>query len=445
MAPSRAGVYHERGRERPARGTRADRALGSARLPSGEATIREQLEALRIDRSTPTRGGAGRRIFWASIIVLALAAVVAGWLHYRSAEPVAVRTFTVREESAGTAGAATVLNASGYVTARRRATVSAKITGRLSEVTVEEGMPVAEGQVLARLDDSGFRAQFELAGARLAAARTAEQETRVWLDLARLTAERTERLAREGVSNEADRDAARAEVAALLAKLESQAELVRVAEGEVRVAQTELADTVVRAPFDGVVISKDAQPGEMVSPMSAGGGFTRTGICTIVDMDSLEIEVDVNESYISRVRPGQRVEAVLDAYSDWTIPGRVITTVPAADRVRATVLVRIGFDQLDPRILPDMGVKVAFHEEAPGSDDGRAGVPRLLVPSAAVVEQDGQAVVYVVKQSRLERRAVRTGARRGSDVVVEAGLSGGEVIVVDADGALTDGARVRVP
>ena len=185
---------------------------------------------------------------------------------------------------------------------------------------------------------------------------------------------------------------------------------MQVSETLVDQRKTDLADMVVRAPFDGVAISKDAQPGEMISPVSAGGGFTRTGICTIVDMTSLEIEVDVNETYINRVHPAQRVEAVLDAYPDWRIPAHVITTIPSADRQKATVKVRIGFDQLDPRILPDMGVKVSFLNERPART-ARRREPRMLVPKAAVRTVDGQTVVFVMRDDRVERRAVSVGTR----------------------------------
>jgi HlyD family secretion protein len=217
-----------------------------------------------------------------------------------------------------------------------------------------------------------------------------------------------------------------------------------------------LNDMVVRAPFSGVAISKDAQPGEMISPVSAGGGFTRTGICTIVDMSSLEIEVDVNESYINRVRAGQKVEAVLDAYPDWTIPSHVITTIPSADRQKATVKVRIGFDppvragssragsQLDPRILPDMGVKVSFLRDEPAAGQPRTAVARAIVPKSAVRSIDGRAVVFVVAGDRVERRAVSVGEENGDRVEVLSGVSAGERVVVDGPQNLKDGDKVKV-
>jgi len=200
---------------------------------------------------------------------------------------------------------------------------------------------------------------------------------------------------------------------------------------------------VIRAPFSGIAISKDAEEGEMISPISAGGGFTRTGICTLVDMESLEIEVDVNESYINRVQDGQRVVANLDAYPDWDIPGTVITTIPAADRQRATVLVRIAFDELDPRLLPDMGVKVAFLEERPPTAAEVTG-PRLLIPANALRTENGQDIVFIVRGDLAERRAVRTGSAVGAQVEVVAGLTAGERVVVDGPDELLDGDRVVV-
>jgi len=351
-----------------------------------------------------------------------------------------VRTVTARER-AEEAGGATVLNASGYVTARRRATVASKITGRLVEVHVEEGLPVSRGQVLARLDDSQDRAALALAESRLEAARRAIAETRAQIALARTTLERTRRLVEGGVTNREQLDQDETDLATLEARLAVEEQGVVVADRELSLQRAQLDDTVVRAPFDGIVVSKDAQPGEMVSPNSAGGGFTRTGICTIVDMSSLEIEVDVNEAYISRVRPGQRVEAVLDAYPDWRIPAHVITTIPTADRQKATVLVRIGFEALDPRLLPDMGVKVALREEAEAGAKPRAAV---VVPSAAVHRDGSRDVVWVVHGERVERRAVSIGRVAEAEATIVSGLSGGEQVVLDGPENLKEGARVSV-
>jgi RND family efflux transporter MFP subunit len=347
-------------------------------------------------------------------------------------------------EAAGSAagGNPTLLNASGYVTARRRATVSSKVTGKVVEVHVEEGMAVKQGQVLARLDDATPRRYLELAEAELGVARRNADESEVRLKQAQITLGRTRSLVKDGIVGQADLDRDEAEVNAIKARLDLYREQVVVAEHQVAVRRNDLDDTVIRAPFSGVAISKDAQPGEMVSPISAGGGFTRTGISTIVDMASLEIEVDVNESYINRVTPGQAVEATIDAYPDWKIPAHVITMVPTADRQKATVLVRIGFEKLDPRMLPDMGVKVAFLGAAQPAT-ARA-TPRLTIPKTAIRNDQGQDFVFVVVGDHVERRAIRQSPSQGDTASVVAGLVAGDRVVVEAPPDLADGRKVEV-
>jgi RND family efflux transporter MFP subunit len=321
--------------------------------------------------------------------------------------------------------------------------VSSKVTGKIVELNVEEGMAVREGQVLARLDDATPRALLGLAQAQLEAARRAIPESEVRLAEARLTLERREKLRADGLVTEADIDEARAQVNALAARIAAAREQVTVAERQVAFQQTELDNMIIRAPFSGVAISKDAQPGEMVSPVSAGGGFTRTGIGTIVDMRSLEIEVDVNESYINRVSNGQPVTAVLDAYPDWQIPARVITAVPTADRQKATVLVRIGFEELDPRLLPDMGVKVTFLREAEARDETLAR-PVALVPKAAVRDASGVSHVFLVRQDTVERRAVQLGGTDGDRLEVTAGLSAGDRVVMSPPDTLAEGQPIVI-
>ena len=355
--------------------------------------------------------------------------------------PIEVEVVSVSARQAGTQ--ASVLNATGYVTARRRATVSSKITGKVVQINVEEGMAVREGQVLARLDDETQRAAVALAEAQAEAARRSVNESEVRLAEAQITLERASKLVKVGYSTTAEVDAARAAVDSLAARISAAREQVKVAERQIAVERTDLDSTIIRAPFDGVAISKDAQPGEMVSPVSAGGGFTRTGIATIVDMGSLEIEVDVNESYINRVKPEQGVTAVLDAYPDWQIPARVITMVPTADRQKATVLVRIGFKELDPRILPDMGVKVTFLRDADKKDEtAPAARPVALVPKTAVKTEGRQSYVFVVAGDRVDRRAVTTGGTDGDRVEVIAGLNSGERVVVSPPAELATGALV---
>lgn len=401
--------------------------------------LQSELAALRLDRHDEEPRGWVKWVVL-TVLVLAAGAAVAWWMLGRE-RPLEVRTASVIERRAGEVAA--VLNATGYVTARRQATVSSKVTGKVAEVMVEEGMTVRKGQVLARLDDSTARATLNLATAQLAQAQRAVSEIDVRLAEARLTLGRREALFKDGVIGEADLDAAKAEVDSLAARAAVAREEVEVAERQVALQRTGLDDLIIRAPFDGVAISKDAQPGEMVSPVSAGGGFTRTGITTLVDMSSLEIEVDVNETYIGRVRPGQRVTATLDAYPDWLIPAHVITTIPAADRQKATVLVRIGFDELDERLIPDMGVKVAFHDETPQTDTASARA-RMLIPLDAVRGGGNPRDVFVVRENKVERRAVSVGAIEGDQIVILSGLSGGEQVVLNPPADLVDGREVVV-
>jgi RND family efflux transporter MFP subunit len=338
-----------------------------------------------------------------------------------------------------------VLDASGYVTARRQATVSAKVTGKVVEVLIEEGMRVQEGAVLARLDDTEAKAQLALARAQLTAARSQQAEIRAMLEQAERDHTRQAELYRRELVAAQALDAAVAQRDMLRARLGSTAEQIRVAEESVRVAEVQLDNTVIRAPFGGVVIAKSAQPGEMISPISAGGGFTRTGIGTIVDMDSLEIQVDVNESYINRVAPEQPVEATLNAYPDWKIPGAVIAIIPTADRSKATVKVRIAIKQKDKRIVPDMGVRVAFL--SPPSAGGTAPAepaPTVLIPVEAVRAEGDRGVVFVLAGDRVERRSVTLGPASGRSRPVLTGLKDGERVVLSPPETLKDGDPVKL-
>jgi RND family efflux transporter MFP subunit len=402
--------------------------------------IRADLAALRIER--PPEPPRRRWIAWSVLVILVCAAGGAAWQWSTRERPIQVETVAVLERAAGTQAA--VLNASGYVTARRRATVASKITGKLVEVNVEEGMAVREGQVLARLDDATLRATLALAEAQTEAARRGVRENEVRLNEAKLTFTRLSRLIKEGLVTQAELEAAEAQVDSFDARILAAREQVKVAEQQVALAKTNLDDTIIRAPFSGIAISKDAQPGETVSPVSAGGGFTRTGICTIVDMESLEIEVDVNEAYINRVRPGQDVSAALDAYPDSPIPARVITTVPAADRQKATVLVRIGFNKLDSRILPDMGVKVTFLRDDEGAELAAAR-PVTLVPKSAIRSEGDRSYAFVVSSAGVvDRRAVTTGGIDGDRLEVLAGLNAGERVIVSPPPELASGNVVSV-
>jgi len=395
------------------------------------------LDELRIDRSQLAEPATKAPLL---IVLLAGAAILAaGFWWFTRSKASEVRTVMVREAASAGGASRTVLNASGYITARRQATVSSKVTGKVVEVFVEEGKRVQKDQVVARLDDINIQASLRLVEAQFNSAKSALEETRVRLKEAELQLKRTTDLARAGIATRADLDHAEAEAQSLKARLERQQQDVTVAEREIAVWQQQLDDTTIRAPFAGIVTSKNAQPGEMISPMSAGGSFTRTGICTIVDMDSLEIEVDVNESYINRVEPGQAVEAKLDAYPDWVIACHVIAIIPTADRQKATVKVRVGFDKLDPRVLPDMAAKVAFRGAEAPSVAGRA----LTVPRAALQSLDGRDAVFVVQNGRVERRAVTVSATRDEEVVIASGLTAGERVIVGTPKGLSDGAAVK--
>jgi RND family efflux transporter MFP subunit len=393
------------------------------------------IEGLRIERKPRP---AAKPAQWT--VILAVAAVLllgAGYFWRSQAATVPVQTAVAREARGG--GDRTVLNASGYVTARRQATVSAKVTGKVTEVLIEEGMKVKEGQVLAKLDDSNTKASFDVAVAQLESAKLNLGETVAQLKQANQEFERTQELTKQKIASQSDYDLAESNAKLLQSRLERQQKDVTVAERTVAMNQQAMDDMVIRAPFAGVITTKDAQPGEMISPISAGGGFTRTGIGTVVDMDSLEIEIDVNESYINRVAAGQAVEATLDAYPDWKIPCSVIAIIPTADRQKSTVKVRVGFNQLDPRILPEMSVKVGFHETAPAAAAGRA----VLVPKNSVQSEAGREIVFVVQNGKAERRAVTLAETQGEDVVLSAGVTGGERIVINPPAGLADGAAVK--
>jgi len=416
-----------------------------ATVGSDVSSKEQLLDELRIDRGEvgPSRGGVG---VGSTLIAAALALLVGvggtWWIMRESAPELTLKTALVRANNASSSGN-TVLDATGYVTARRQATVSSEVTGKVVEVLIEEGMTVAEGQLLARLDDSLLQAALRLSEAQLEAAERSVTEIRVSLNEARQNLVRSTELRARGLVSEQALENATAEVDGLVARLESADQSIVVAERTVAIQQQQLDDTLIRAPFTGVVVNKAAQPGEMISPVSAGGGFTRTGICTIVDMDSLEIEVDVNESYINRVRADQPVQATLNSYPDWQIPAEVITIIPAADRNRATVSVRIGLLTQDSRILPDMGVKVAFLTEAVPSEPAEKAA--LLVPSSAVFERDGRSVVYLVRDGSTQRRTVEVTERTATQVSVAAGLAAGDRIVIELDSALAQALDEATP
>ncbi len=401
------------------------------------------LNQLRIDRSSeppPSRKG----WIWAAIglAVVAAGALAAWWWTRPGAVPVhVVAAQAIAGDGAAAAGS--ILDASGYVVARRQATVASKITAKMVDLDIEEGDHVKAGQIIARLDDTNIRAALNQAAAQLDYARAGLAETQVNLTNAERDYERQKSLMQGHFVSQAAVDNAQTSVDALRAQLATQRSNVQVVAKALSVAERNLDDTIVRAPFTGIVTVKAAQPGEMVSPISAGGGFTRTGIGTIVDMDSLEIQVDVNENFINRVRADQQASARLNAYPDWQIPAHVIAVIPTADRSKGTVTVRIAIDQKDPRLLPEMGVRVAFLADAAREPGGKAAAA-VTLPANAVQGSGTTGAVFVVHGDTVERRAVRLGAGSSDSVTVLAGLAAGERVAVGDFTRLADGAKIRI-
>jgi len=401
----------------------------------------DRIQALKIDREAATPSGSGRLWLLAPAVVIVL--LLGWWFVLRpSAGGILVETDTARRPPS-IAAASSVLDASGYVVARRQATVSSKLTGKVEEVLVEEGMRVEKDQIVARLDDRTQQAQLELANAQIVAARAVLAEIDAQLRSLRLERNRLRDLADRQLTSASSLDTAEANYDALAARLETGRENVKVSERNSALAQDAVDNMTIRAPFGGMVVSKNAQPGEMISPVSAGGGFTRTGICTIVDMESLEIEVDVNEAYIQRVLPGQRVSATLDAYPSWQIPAEVIAIVPTADRQKATVRVRIGFLERDERVLRDMGAKVAFlGSEAPV--ELQQELQGVMIAQEALMSDDDGDFVWRVRNGLVEKRGVTLGGSRDRDrVLITNGLASGDTVVRSSESALSAGQKIK--
>jgi RND family efflux transporter MFP subunit len=404
---------------------------------------KHDLGSLRIPESQRQNTRRRRRVLFAAIPVLLLAGIVVVAYSFRIQRPL-VDVATAAKPEAG--GSQTLLNASGYVTPRRRATIAAKITGRVNGVFFDEGTRVRQGQLLATLDDSDVERALDSAKADRSTSQAAIADFEVQLKNAEIQLYRARELRKAAVQSQEALDNAAMSADSLRAKIELAKQQVAASEARIAEAQQAVDNCTIRAPFEGIVVSKDAQVGEMVSPISAGGGFTRTGIATIVDMKSNEIEVDVNESYIARVMPQQRVKATLDAYPDRELDGKVRTVIPTADRQKATVKVRITFDKLEDFILPDMGVKVAFLDDEQDKAKGMEKGPQALayIPKSAVRSDSNSSFVLLVRDGRVERRAVRLGMDRGTDVAVLAGLSPGDSLVVKGPENLHDGDKVEV-
>ena len=413
---------------------------------SSENDNKALLHQLRIDRThSAADTSAPRRYLLLGTALALLVLLGALWFSLGRARALPVHVAATRAVPGGASASASVLDATGYVTARREATVSAQITGTITAVLIEEGDHVKEGQVIGRLDDTAQRAALAQAQAALHSAQSQLIQDQVQLAQSGRDLKRAEDLVKRNLVSEQAVEQARTQVDAQSAQIEGQKRQIDLATANVRSAQVQLDYCTVRAPFTGVVIAKAAQVGEIVSPFSAGGGFTRTGIGTIVDMDSLEIEVDVNEAYINRVQPGQPVESVLNADPDWKIPSHVIAIIPTADRSKATVKVRIGLDLKDNRIVPDMGVRVSFLEAAAQASEGHApSPPGVLVPVAAVRTEGTQDVVYVFAARKAQRRIVTLGGTMGDARQVLSGLAVGETVITDPPPQLKDGAAVSI-
>jgi RND family efflux transporter MFP subunit len=416
-------------------------------------TLKPDLSSLRITDTKRKSARSSKVWLWVLLPFIVLGLLYAVTFAGRSRKPEVEVTTAVKP----TNGPTGVLNASGYITPRRRATIAAKITGRVTGVFFDEGTRVKEGQLLAKLDDSDVLRNLESAKADRDAARAAIADYEVQLKNAQIELRRAQELVKGGVQTQQNLDLAGMNADSLRAKIELAKQQVAASEAKIRVAQQAVDNCVITAPFAGIAVSKDAQVGEMVSPISAGGGFTRTGIATIVDLHSNEIEVDVGESYIAKVKQDQGVDAVLDAYPDVIFPGKVRTVIPTADRQKATVKVRISFTEpdhvklhdpaSDPRILPDMGVKVTFLGEAnkPKADE-KKNVPDALaiIPQTAIHNDNGTRYVFVVKNGILERHAVTVGSQRGTDIEILAGIQPGVLVLVKGPDGLTDGQAVQI-
>jgi RND family efflux transporter MFP subunit len=383
------------------------------------------LSSLRIQRDEPAPPRPGRRLHLAWIVPAALVLGYAGFRLVPQATP--VRT-AIASASGGGSISGEGISANGYVVARTKASVAARIPGRLEFLGVAEGSRVRKGEVIARIESGDFVAQ--LASARATAAQFEAQMAKARRDL-----ERARALRGQGLNSDSDLENAETDAGVLGAQLAA-------ARAQVKLAEVNLENTRVRAPFDGTVLRKDAEVGEIVAPSSAGGGLTRTAIATMADLGTLEVEVDVNEAYIAQIRNAQPARITLDAYPDTSFAGRVRQVVPTADRQKATVQVKVSILDRDPRILPEMGAKVVFVR--PGeARPAAAAARRVTVPGAAVVNAAGGAKVWVVENGRVAARGVEVGPEHGDQVEIRRGLNGGESVVLAPPAGLRNGARVR--
>jgi RND family efflux transporter MFP subunit len=403
------------------------------------------LEELRLDRGSSELQPKGHRRYRRAMVLAAalLAAVFTVWFAVGSGRSTAVHTAiakTVVNSSSGAAGGS-LLDATGYVVALREATVSGKSIYKVNEVSIQEGQPVKAGQIMARLDDTNARATLDQSKAQVKQLEAALAAAKVAAEDDRPIFERNKKELADGLVSQDTFDAAKASYDALRTAVSVAEQNLTVAKATVEVNQRYLDDTVIRAPFDGVVTVKTAQPGEIVSPQFSGGG----GIAKIVDMDSLEVDVDVSENFIHRVRPAQPATVTLNAYPDWRIPAEVIAVIPTADRAKATVKVRVGFRVKDQRIVPEMGAHVSFLDGGqPAAPAASAGATNVIIPPDAVQATGDTGSVFVINADRLERHEVRLGARTSEGQIILAGLSAGASVAVGELTNLRDGMKVHV-
>ncbi len=404
------------------------------------------LNQLRIDREATTQKGP-RRLWWGVGGTLIL--ILSGGTGFTLLRPpgISVHSAVAQAATSSTISAGgSLLDAAGYVVARRQATVSAKITGKVREVMIEEGQRVEKDQVIARLDSSNAQAVLNQAKSQVRQADANVASAQAAYENIKPVHERNDKLLKTGAISVNAYDSSRAAFDAARTGLDVAKSTRDVARSGFEVAQRNMEDTEIRAPFSGIVTVKNAQPGEMISPVSAGGGFTRTGIGTIVDMDSLEVEVDVSENFISRVHPQQKAIIKLNAYPDWQIPGELITVIPTADRAKATVKVRVGFKEKDSRVVPDMGARVSFLNDTASPPVGKPSrLPGVVVPVDAVqADTADTGAVFIIKDNVVEKRSVRLGARNSEGFTVSSGLSVGDRVAIGNFEQLSDGARVKV-
>ena len=403
------------------------------------------LNQLRIDRDAPASKGT-RRLLWAAGGLAAVLVVATVTTVLSRPSGISVQVAVARAAGGtGPSAAGSLLDASGYVVARRAATVSAKVTGKVREVMIEEGQRVEKDQIIARLDNSNVQAALNQAGSQVRQAEAGVVAAQTAYDNVRPVHDRNEKLVKTGAISNGAYDNSKAAFDAARTGLDVAKSTLDVARAGLEIAQRNLEDTDIRAPFTGIVTVKNAQPGEMVSPISAGGGFTRTGIGTIVDMDSLEVEVDVSENFISRVHAQQQAVIKLNAYPDWQIPGELITVIPTADRAKATVKVRVAFKEKDGRIVPDMGARVSFLNDTPAPASNQPRPTGVIVPTEGIQSENGaNGVAFVVKDTHIERRTVNLGARNQDGQTVLSGLAAGDRVVVGDVSQLSDGTKVKI-